>query len=238
MKENIKAVLFDVDGTLFDRGLAQRKVLEIIVQQFLHIFGGFEIERIAKAFAESDRITTEEFEAGAPSNNLRRKRSRLFLQLLGLRENQDLADAITEVYVQDYPTVDAAMVGAVALVKELSQLFILGVVSNGLPDVQYRKLEAIGLQQLLSCIVLSEEIGIRKPDPRIFCHAARLLQLQPSDCLYVGDSYASDVVGAKDSGMLTCWLNRGQSVSLSERAKADYVIDSLKQLDEILRADL
>jgi len=235
MKENIKAVLFDVDGTLFDRGLAQRKVLEIIVRQFSHIFGGFEMERVAKAFAESDRITTEEFEAGAPSNSLRRKRSRLFLQLLGLREDEDLADAITEAYVRDYPTVDAAMVGAVPLVKELSQLFIVGVVSNGLPDVQYRKLEAIGLQQVLSCIVLSEEIGIRKPDPRIFRHAARLLQLQPSECLYVGDSYASDVVGAKASGMLICWLNRGQSVTPSERAKVDFLISSLKQLGEILR---
>lgn len=88
MKENIKAVLFDVDGTLFDRGLAQGKVLEIIVRQFSHIFGAFEIERVAKAFAESDRVATEEFEAGAPSNSLRRKRSRLFLQLLGLPENE------------------------------------------------------------------------------------------------------------------------------------------------------
>jgi HAD superfamily hydrolase (TIGR01549 family) len=235
MKENVKAVLFDVDGTLFDRGLAQRKVLEIIVRQFRHIFGAFEMERVAKAFAESDRITTEEFEAGAPSNSLRRKRSRLFLQLLGLRDDEDLADAITEVYVRDYPTVDAAMAGAVPLVKELSQLFIVGVVSNGLPDVQYRKLEAIGLQQVLSRIVLSEEIGIRKPDPRIFRHAARLLQLQPSECLYVGDSYASDVVGAKASGMLTCWLNRGQSVAPGECAKADFLVSSLKQLGEIFR---
>jgi HAD superfamily hydrolase (TIGR01549 family) len=227
-----------VDGTLFDRDLAQRKVLEIIVRQFSHIFGGFETERVAKAFAESDRITTEEFEAGAPSNSLRRKRSRLFLQLLGLRENKDLADAITEVYVRDYPTVDAAMAGAVPLVRELSQRFIVGVVSNGLPDVQYRKLEAIGLQQVLSCIVLSEEIGIRKPDPRIFRHTAQLLHLQPLECLYVGDSYASDVVGAKASGMLTCWLNRGQSMTPVERAKADFLVNNLKQLDEILRADL
>ncbi len=118
--------------------------------------------------------------------------------------------------------------------KELSRRFIVGVVSNGLPDVQYRKLEAIGLQQVLSCIVLSEEIGIRKPDPRIFHHAARLLQLQPSECLYVGDSYASDVVGAKTSGMLACWLKCEQSVTPDERTKADFVISSLEQLGEMI----
>jgi len=233
MDENIRAVLFDVDGTLFDRSLAQRKVLDIIVRQFPHIFNIFEIERVAKAFADSDRITAADFEAGVPSDGLRRKRSQLFLQLLDLRE--DLADAITEIYVRDYPTIDASMAGAVPLVKELSRRFIVGVVSNGLPDVQYRKLEAIGLQQVLSCIVLSEEIGIRKPDPRIFHHAARLLQLQPSECLYVGDSYTSDVVAAKTSGMLACWLKYGQSVTPDECVKADFVVSSLKQLGEILR---
>jgi HAD superfamily hydrolase (TIGR01549 family) len=233
MKENIKAVLFDVDDTLFDRALAQRKALEIIVRQFPHIFDAFRIERVAKAFADSDRITTADFEAGVPSDGLRHKRSRLFLQLLDIQE--DLADAITEVYVRDYPTVDAPISGAVPLVKELSRRFIIGVVSNGLPDVQYRKLEAMKLRQLLSCIVLSEEIGIRKPNPRIFHHAARLLQLQPSECLYVGDSYDSDVVGAKTSGMLACWLKRGQPVIPDGHAKADLVISSLKQLGEILR---
>jgi len=233
MKEKIKAVLFDVDDTLFDRSLAQRKVLEIIVRQFPHIFDAFGIERVAEAFTESDRITTEDFEAGAPFDGLRQKRSRLFIQLLDIQE--DLADAITEIYVRDYPTVDAPMPGAVPLVKELSRRFIIGVVSNGLPDVQYRKLEAMGLHQSLSCIVLSEEIGIRKPDPRIFHYTTRLLQLQPSECLYVGDSYDSDVVGAKTSGMLACWLKRGQSVIPDEHAKADLVISRLKQLGEILR---
>lgn len=67
MKENIKAVLFDVDRTSFDRGLAQGKVLEIIVRQFSHILGAFEVEPVAKAFAEPDRVATEGFEAGARS---------------------------------------------------------------------------------------------------------------------------------------------------------------------------
>jgi putative hydrolase of the HAD superfamily len=232
MKANIRAVLFDVDGTLFNRSLAQRKVLEIVIRQFPHIFGAFELERVAKAFTESDRITTEDFEAGAPSEGLRRKRSRLFLQLLDLRE--DLADAITEAYVRDYPTVFAPMAGAVPLVKELSRRFIVGVVSNGFPDVQYRKLEAMGLREYFSCIVLSEEIGIRKPDPGIFHHAASLLRMQPSECLYVGDSYVSDIVGSKNSGMLACWLNREQSVTTNERIKADFVISHLQELSEII----
>ncbi len=66
--------------------------------------------------------------------------------------------------------------GAVSVVKELSGRFRLGVISNGSPDVQYRKLEAIGLGGIFACVLLSEEIGIRKPDPRIFHIAANALR--------------------------------------------------------------
>jgi putative hydrolase of the HAD superfamily len=145
-----------------------------------------------------------------------------------------MADTITEIYVRDYPTVDAPVAGAVLLVSELSLRFLVGVVSNGLPDVQYRKLEAMGLRDVLSCIVLSEEIGIRKPDPRIFHHAADLLKVQPEVCLYVGNSYHSDVVGAKTAGMMTCWLNPNPLMTNSVSVKADFVISSLQEVGEIL----
>lgn len=226
--KNIQVVLFDVDGTLFDRSAAQSMVLERIVGEFPLVFGAFEMARVAEAFAESDRVVTAEFEAGAPFAGLRKMRSQLFLQRLGVRE--DMADAVTELYVRDYPTVDASMDGALALVRELSRRFLVGVVSNGLPDVQYRKLEAMGLRDIFACIVLSEEIGIRKPDPRIFHHAADLLDVRPQVCLYVGDSFDTDVVGAKAAGMRACWLSREPSVTNSAGVEADLVVNSLGQL--------
>jgi putative hydrolase of the HAD superfamily len=232
MRQDIKAVLFDVDDTLFDRSKAQSKILELIVRRFPKIFSTFEMEHIAKAFKESDRITVAEFYSGAPSDGLREKRSRLFLQILGLRE--DLADTITEIYVKSYAVVNAPVVGAIPLVKKLSQLFLVGIVSDGLPDVQYKKLETIGLRSLCSCIVLSEEVGIRKPDSRIFHYAASLLRIPPQDCLYVGDSYASDVIGAKKAGMLACWFNRGWLAPEKESTRADFMIRRLQELTPIL----
>jgi len=230
---NIKAVLFDVDDTLFDRNGAQGMVLELIVKQLPQVFDAFEMEHVLEAFAESDRLTTEDFEAGAPSEGLREARNRLFLRLLGIQE--DYADAITDIYVRDYPTLNAPVLGAMSLVKELSRRFQIGVVSNGFPDVQYRKLETLGLRNIFSCIVLSEEVGIRKPDPRIFSHATDLLDVLPPECLYVGDSYTNDVVGAKTAGMLSCWLNRGGPMPENEELQADIMISDLKELAEILR---
>jgi len=232
IRVDIKAVLFDLDDTLYDRKLAQKKTTEFIIRQFPHVFNAFETDRIVEAYIESDLITSEEYDAGAPSEGQRKRRSRLFLELLGIKD--DLTDAIAEIYVREYPTINTPKPGAVKLVNELSKRFPVGIVSNGLPDVQYRKLDTIGLRNVFSCIVLSEEIGIRKPDPRIFHRAAGLLNLQPSECLHVGDSYRSDVIGAKNSGMLSCWLKHEQSAATDESIKPDIVISSLIELSELI----
>jgi HAD superfamily hydrolase (TIGR01509 family) len=232
MSKNIKVVLFDVDETLFDRSLAQRNVLKLMVQQLPYVFSALEPERIVEAFLESDRITTEDFNTGAPSEGSREIRSKLFMQLLGIPEEH--ATTITEIYVRDYPMVKAPVAGAITVVKALSRKFSLGVVSNGFPDVQYRKLETMGLRDIFSCIVLSEEFGIRKPDAKIFHHATSLLNVQPSECLYVGDSYTNDVIGAKTAGMLACWLNRESLKPQDEVIKADFIISKLEELPVLL----
>lgn len=181
---DLKAILFDLDDTLFDR------------------------QAMVDAFLESDRITLLELCRGIPLvKNVRIRRAQVFLDLLGLDEAY--ADAIAELYVAVYPRSNAPVDGAVMVVEALAPKFQLGIVSNGAPDVQYRKLETLGLRQWFECIVLSEELGVRKPDPRIFWHATGLLGREPEECLCVGDSYATDVAGAKKAGMQACWLNPG-----------------------------
>jgi putative hydrolase of the HAD superfamily len=233
MSTNIKAVLFDIDDTLFDRNLAQSIVLELILKKLPHIFRSLKMERILEAFFESDRITTEAFYASAPSEGLRDARSRHFLRRLDISE--DYADAITDIYINEYPAINAPVDGAVPLVIASSRRFRVGAVSNGLPDVQYRKLETIGLRDVFDCIVLSEEISIRKPDPEIFRKAADLLEVQPSACLYVGDSYDSDIVGAKAAGMSTCWFCRDASYPENAVVHTDFAVSSLEKLQWILK---
>ena len=230
--KNIKAVLFDVDETLFDRVLAQKAVLELIVQQMPGVFSGLAPERILAAFLESDRIFTDMFDSGAVSAGSRDKRSSLFLKLLNLDGNH--TTKITELYVRDYPTVKASVKDAVTVVKKLSRKYKIGVISNGFTDVQYRKLETMGLHDLFACIVLSEEFGIRKPDSRIFHRAASLLHVAPVECLYVGDSYVNDVVGAKAAGMQACWLNRESLKTPDENVKPDCIIHRFEELPGLL----
>ena len=227
-----KAVIFDLDDTLFDRTAAQIRVAKLITQRFSQIFSGQSRNRVVEAFIESERLLTVEFETGAPIDDLRLKRSKIFLRFLGIKEGY--ADAITDMYVNEYPVVNMPITGAVPLVKKVSKRLPVAVVSNGLPDAQYKKIRAIGLDGIFSCIIISEEVGIRKPNLRIFQHAADLLEVEVSECLYVGDSYANDVVGAKSAVMQSCWFKRDLKDEGIVEVKPDFVITDLGQLINVL----
>jgi len=77
-------------------------------------------------------------------------------------------------------------------------------------------------------------LGIRKPDPGIFWHATGLLGREPEECLYVGDSYAADVVGGKKAGVQVCWFNPGGLRPVQVDVESEYEIRALDEILEIL----
>ena len=90
----------------------------------------------------------------------------------------------------------------------LSQTAKLGVITNGESVQQRGKLKALGLASAFAAVAASADIGIAKPDPRIFHHAADLLGVAPERCAYVGDKRDTDALGAIAAGMTGIWLNR------------------------------
>jgi putative hydrolase of the HAD superfamily len=230
----IKAVLFDLDDTLYDRVKAQGDILRIIVREYPELFSGLDHETILHAFYESDRLSTIEFYAGAPlDSSSRLRRTRMFLRLLSISEGR--AGEIAATYMKAYSTVVTPVAGTERVFAELSGRYRLGIVSNGSPDVQYTKLKGLGIKDSLCCIVLSEEVGIRKPDPAIFSRACEALALRPQECLYVGDSYRNDVVGAKGAGVLACWFNpQRQTIPAGSSVVPDFAIGALDEVLDIL----
>jgi putative hydrolase of the HAD superfamily len=84
----------------------------------------------------------------------------------------------------------------------------VGVVSNADGRVR-RLLDEAGLAPFLEIIIDSAEIGIEKPDPRIFLAASERLSLEPGGCAYVGDIYEIDVIGARSAGMHPILIGTG-----------------------------
>ena len=112
----------------------------------------------------------------------------------------------------------------------------LGVVTNGPCDLQCAKLDASELRGYLGAVLISRQVGILKPDPRIFALALGQLEVVPADSVFVGDTPKTDIVGAHAAGMKAVWLNR-DDVPQPEGMVPDATIRSLDELPDIL-ADL
>jgi putative hydrolase of the HAD superfamily len=84
-----------------------------------------------------------------------------------------------------------------------------GVVTNG-PSFQRDKLVALGLDKLAGCVLISSEFGEAKPDPEIFREALHRIGGKPESSLFVGDSPAADIQGARKVGMDTAWMSLGR----------------------------
>ncbi len=97
--------------------------------------------------------------------------------------------------------------GAKEAVIALAEKYPLTVVSNGFSEVQYYKFEHSGLKPYLRHIVISEEVGINKPQAGIFEEALRRNGVGKDEAVMIGDSYSSDIEGAKNAGIDQIWLN-------------------------------
>ena len=228
MITDLKAVLFDLDDTLFDRRKAQKELIQIILEKLPTLFHERDEETVISAFLESDEMATQEFTAGLSISLSRTFRFHYFLQKLEL--DTSYSQAIEDLYLQVYPSVNTPVTDATAVIEKLAGYFQVGIISNGSPDVQYPKLEKLGISHLLGCVVLSEEAGIKKPDTGIFRKAIDSLNRRAEECMYVGDSYQNDIIGAKQAGMKTCWFNPGRLILSPSDIMPDFQISSLSAI--------
>jgi putative hydrolase of the HAD superfamily len=95
-------------------------------------------------------------------------------------------------------------------------------------------LEREGIDQLFEAVIISAEIGIRKPRPEIFLAACERVGVAPAEALFVGDSFENDVVGAKRIGMDAAWLNPSGLPLPMEGPRPNHILPELTALPEIV----
>ena len=108
-----------------------------------------------------------------------------------------------------------------------------GLVTNG-SSSQHSKLRAAGLAQLAPFVIVSEEVGYAKPDPRIFRDAMDAMGLtNPERVMFVGDNPAADIDGAKQFGMKATWMRRGREYPAG-LLSPDYVVDDVVEVGDVV----
>lgn len=124
------------------------------------------------------------------------------------------------------------------LLRDLRRRYRLAVVSNfDYTPTALAILETAGVAELFEAIIVSDEIGWRKPAPAIFHVALERLGLRPSDALFVGDRADIDVLGARQVGMPVAWLNPAAAPLPDGVPAPDYEIRDLAELRGILGVD-
>ena len=144
-----------------------------------------------------------------------------------------LAEQLSEDFLNMTTARFSLLEGAEELVRYLAAKYPLTVVTNGFVEVQYEKFDKSGLRDCFAHVVLSEEVGCQKPNPRIFEEALRMNGLQAEDVVMIGDSWNSDIQGAINAGIDQIWIRKSKD-PLPEGQTATYLVQSLSEVMEIL----
>lgn len=119
-------------------------------------------------------------------------------------------------------------------IAKLHGTYKLAIVSNGIGEAQRGRLEAGRMGHYFEALIVSDEAGIAKPDPRIFHAALERLGLGPHEVVFVGDSLKDDYAGAARAGIDFCFYNRKRLPLGAEHSPA-YIIERLCELPELLQ---
>ncbi len=201
----MRAVLFDLDGTLMDHDAARDAAVAA------HLPGD---PALAEAWRRLEATHYDEYAAGRISFvEQRRRRVRGIHAAMGRAEPADEAcDAWFAAYLTHYRagwTAFADVLPALAAIAEALPGLRLGVITNGEGEPQRAKLAAIGLADRFPLVVCSAEERIAKPDPAIFALACERLGVEPGAAAHVGDRLDLDAQGAAAAGLRGIWLDRG-----------------------------
>ena len=208
----IRAVLFDLDDTLFDHTYCARAALEGVrsAHQGLRTVPPEVLER---AHAEILEVLHADVMLGRLELDAARiERFRRLFASAGVDADREAAAAAASTYRRHYLESRREVEGAAALLAAARERAQVGIVSNNLRNEQQDKLRCCGLDRYIDALVVSEEAGVSKPDPRIFEIALERLDCRSDEAVMVGDSWAADIVGAAAAGIRPVWFNRGDGV--------------------------
>ena len=225
----VSVVLFDLDDTLF----AHRASVDQGIVAHLAALGVHPTVDPTTLWNELEEHHYHRYLAGELDfEGQRRARATDFATAHGL----ELADpsAWFDSYFEHYRAAWHLHDDTLPLLALLEQR--TGIITNGDPAFQQRKLDQVGLS--FEHIVASGALGITKPDARIFQHAVSLYGVPPSEACYVGDRFETDALGAAAAGLLGVWLDRSSAATDAELARAQAagvrVIHSLAELPDHL----
>lgn len=222
-------IIFDADETLFDFKRSERDAFRNTMLEFdLE----YDESRHLKIYHDINTAIWKEFEQGLI--NQEKLKTERFRRLSGKLNASFDEIAFAKAYMAHLSNASFLYTDSLELIESLYKAFRLSIITNGLAAVQDNRIRKSAIAKYFDDIVISEEVQVAKPDPRIFELALKNMKHRDkSKVLIVGDSLTSDIQGGINFGIDTCWYNPDKIVNGTD-IKPTYEISSLMALKAIL----
>ena len=216
----IKAILFDVDDTLYDLSLPFKET-------FWEVFPGESID-LEGAFLASRKYSDMIYDRSLKGEI---SMEEMYIYRLGnaFRDYGKIIDGETALRFQ---SVYEKKQQAISMTEDMERLLealsgktTLGIITNGPSEHQRDKIRALAVERWIPMerIWISGDLGVGKPEKGIFTAAQTKLGLEPEEICYVGDSYGHDMLGAGSVGWKTVWFNHRERRAAGE-LRPDYEV--------------
>jgi len=222
-------IIFDADETLFDFRKSESAAFENTMLEFDI---AYDENHHLKIYQEINTAVWKEFEDGLiAQDKLNSERFKRFSSKIEARFDEvKFADS----YMKHLANASFLYDESLELVESLHKNYKLTIVTNGLKDVQNGRVRKSIIAKYFDDIVVSEEVEVAKPDPRIFEHTLNNIKhTDKSKVLMVGDSLTSDIQGGINFGIDTCWYNP-YKLKNKTGIEPTYEIHSLMELKDLL----
>ena len=213
MTRSPRALLFDLDDTLYLERRFARSGFRAVASHVADRFGASEFEVAATLMGE--------LRANRRSQAFQRLCQRLDL-------DESVVGELREVYRRHVPTLRLPR-PSWRVLSASRESWRVGILTNGHPAVQRRKVAALGLDSLVDTVVYAHEVGAGKPDRRVFLAACETLGTQPGSTVMAGDDPWNDVDGARRAGLRAIRIRRGMhaGVDAGETGPADATVGAI-----------
>ena len=241
-----KTICFDLDNTLFSHEVAFEKAIRYCYQKQLEHWqkSGLAVKQVDEdewfdSFKHYSDLYWDQFEHQIiDALTYRRMRYHDTMIAFGLPYRDHEADAFHELYYQIVYQFSEPFEGLEPLFKKLKTEGIhIGIITNGTIDTQYQKVTELGLDKYLQKkqIFVSEQLGIAKPDKRIFTYALQRLGVgSAQQTLFIGDSWEHDIVGAILAGWDAIYLNSRREKPSDQSVKPVAICRTLLEVSEVI----
>ena len=230
--QKYRNLFIDLDDTVYDFSEASREAFRETYDllQYGCYFNSF--EHYMELYAPYNLMLWGMYGEGKiTKEELNRRRYSHPLEAVGVND-QELAATFCREALSRIPAKGPLMPGAIELLEYLRPKYNMYILSNGFKELQSRKMHTAGIDKYFDKLILSEDIGVNKPNPELFEHALRTTGSKLSESIMIGDMFETDITGAANIGMEQIYYNpKGKQ---GHSFKPTYEVAHLLEIKDIL----